>query len=433
MNLTSVTISAHGELFTAMAPVKPKVKSADGKRKIVRESMRKLREAIKSDPVRYEEAKKKERERYHARKAAGKIKGIADMSEREKRTIRRKWKDRSKRCYERKKTQEKLNRFLAEETPPSSPCRQPVQEIPAEIDNQDRTPCTSKQSTSSSRSRVSCGEKLRRNNRRKLNITIKKLEIKLQEAERRAGKYKKQVQRLKKIQNKTSPRTEVMSAQLKENYKSKRGSIQKRKFIDNITGPLIKKDRFMKFISSLSSNTILYGNRKNRQMMHQTVLQVNRSVRAFLLKDENSRLCPGKKDTITFKQHKMQKRYLNDTLKNLYVKFRSAHPEMTISYTTFCRMRPFWVLQPKVSARNTCLCLLHTNMNLIVSKLYYLKIINEKSPEDLVKSLTCHNGYLLEQCLERTCPKCKHKEIKVLDYDTDDETFYEKWLTKNTY
>nr|CAI5864168.1 unnamed protein product [Callosobruchus analis] len=152
-------------------------------------------------------------------------------------------------------------------------------------------------------------------------------------------------------------------------------------FIENINGPLIKKYRFTKYISSLSSNNIIYGNRKKRQVMHQKVLQVRRCVKSFLLKDENSRLCPGKRDTVTFRKRKMQKRYLNDSLKNIYGKFRSAHPDIKISYSAFCRMRPFWVLQPKISGRETCLCILHTNMQLIVSKLYsyYLKMIKEKN------------------------------------------------------
>lgn len=41
----------------------------------------------------------------------------------------------------------------------------------------------------------------------------------------------------------------------------------------------------------------------------------------FLEKDDDSRLCPGKRDTVTRKQDKRQKRYLNDSLKNLLKDF----------------------------------------------------------------------------------------------------------------
>nr|CAH7742744.1 unnamed protein product [Callosobruchus chinensis] len=83
--------------------------------------MRNLRESIKNDPVRYEQAKMEERERYYARKATGKTKGVADMSEREERAIREIWKDRSKRCYEKKKAEGRTDKFLDETTPSSSP------------------------------------------------------------------------------------------------------------------------------------------------------------------------------------------------------------------------------------------------------------------------------------------------------------------------
>lgn len=45
----------------------------------------------------------------------------------------------------------------------------------------------------------------------------------------------------------------------------------------------------------------------------------------FLEKDYNSRLCPGKRDTVTRKQDKRQKRYLNDSLKNLLKDLCAEH------------------------------------------------------------------------------------------------------------
>ncbi len=49
--------------------------------------MQRLRDEIKNDPVRYEEAKRKEREKYHARKKAGKIKSINKMTPQEQRKV----------------------------------------------------------------------------------------------------------------------------------------------------------------------------------------------------------------------------------------------------------------------------------------------------------------------------------------------------------
>lgn len=87
--------------------------------------MKKLRERIKNDPEMYEEYKKKERERYKARKEAGTIKSVQDLSERERRNIRKRWRQRSKRSYDAKKNQEKnrenMEMRIREYTPPSTP------------------------------------------------------------------------------------------------------------------------------------------------------------------------------------------------------------------------------------------------------------------------------------------------------------------------
>lgn len=48
----------------------------------------------------YEESKRKERERCHARKGAGKIKTIDKVTPREQRKVRKAWREGSKRCYD---------------------------------------------------------------------------------------------------------------------------------------------------------------------------------------------------------------------------------------------------------------------------------------------------------------------------------------------
>lgn len=72
-----------------------------------------------------------------------------------------------------------------------------------------------------------------------------------------------------------------------------------------------------------------------------------KEVRKFLEAHENSTICPGKHDTITRNGVKKQKRYLNNTLKNLQIKFNTTH-NVKISYASFCRLRPFWIVNPDV-------------------------------------------------------------------------------------
>ena len=48
---------------------------------------------------------------------------------------------------------------------------------------------------------------------------------------------------------------------------------------------------------------------------------MKRKIEQFLRRDINSTVAPGKRDTITRKGLKKQKRYLNDSLKTLHERF----------------------------------------------------------------------------------------------------------------
>ena len=96
--------------------------------------------------------------------------------------------------------------------------------------------------------------------------------------------------------------------------------------------------------------------------------RIRQIVLKFYEDDENSNMCPGKKDTITKNGTKKQKRLMTDTIKNLHRKYiETGYPP--ISYVTFSRLKPFWVLQPKINMRNTCLCEKHENMDLLTESL----------------------------------------------------------------
>ncbi|MEQ2210969.1 hypothetical protein XENOCAPTIV_023199, partial [Xenoophorus captivus] len=77
---------------------------------------------------------------------------------------------------------------------------------------------------------------------------------------------------------------------------------------------------------------------------------------AFFL-DDVSRVTTGKKDTVTKKK---QKRLLLDTCKNLYRRFRSENIDQ-VSFSFFCKSRPFWVVRHTESDRKTCFCKIHEN------------------------------------------------------------------------
>ncbi|XP_072384718.1 uncharacterized protein [Diabrotica undecimpunctata] len=156
-------------------------------------------------------------------------------------------------------------------------------------------------------------------------------------------------------------------------------------------------------------------------------LRLKEVISSFFEKDEVSRLCPGKKDTVTYKKIKKQKRYLNDSLKNLFILFKAKHPEVKVSYSRFCRFRPFWVLFPTEKNRETCLCIIHENFTLLVTKLKSLHIINAANSTEVVKEICCDVNN--EECLGRLSLICRNKEIQFFNVD-DSIIIYKKWLSK---
>lgn len=137
--------------------------------------------------------------------------------------------------------------------------------------------------------------------------------------------------------------------------------------------------------------------------------KIKLAIQKFLESDEASKMCAGKKETIMRHMIKKQIRYLNNTLLNLIKVFKRENPSFTkISYSTFCRYRPFWVLYPTIKDRETCLCKTHENMALVVSKLNYSKIIKERTVDEVVKKMCCEEKG--RKCLERTCESVKRKK-----------------------
>ncbi|CAG9786535.1 unnamed protein product [Diatraea saccharalis] len=174
---------------------------------------------------------------------------------------------------------------------------------------------------------------------------------------------------------------------------------------------------------------ILRLKRKKYQSDNSDKINVKQTIHDFLLEDENSRLTAGKKETITRRKIKQQIRFLNDSLLNLFKIFVSK-TGLNISYETFRRHRPFWVLSPKVASRNTCLCRTHTNNDFIVYALHQAKIIPHSTATDVAKSLCCNN-VLDVSCLERNCSQCIGKYVNFNTINRLDTIIYQRWVTKN--
>lgn len=406
-----------------------------------KERMRKYREKIKNDPNLYEETKRRERERFKKRVEDGKIKTAkTKMSDRNRRNLRRTWREKTRKYRASVKSRKQLLENL--DSPPPSPC-------------------TSSTSTSihNSRSRIRAvddkrtesGKRIRRRNRQELKEKIAMLEKKLKDKNRQLANYRQRKHRSEiaatEVKEETPRRRvtkllgkikvtseirrklifgEVVQNQIKASFKNEQRRKKKREFLRKITGSIIRKYRFIHKIKTLTSGKAM--NYRKKMVRAEHISRNKTCVKSFLEKDENSRLTPGKRDTITKMKMKKQKRLLNDTMKNLYHRFNTTHPNNGISYAVFCKYRPFWIVPPAVKNRDTCLCCVHENFSLLVQKLKSLKMIVQSSPQDVIQSVTCENQS--EACLERKCYKCKEKVVQFEKYDETEDTTLQKWSVK---
>ena len=127
---------------------------------------------------------------------------------------------------------------------------------------------------------------------------------------------------------------------------------------------------------------------RGHQHVIRRILQRKRLMREFFMSDEVSRMLPGKRHSHKNKLKK-QKRLVCDTLQNLHACFRNIQPMCTVSNPSFYRMRPFWVVSPNQSDRDTCLCLTHENMALLLAKLNELKVIHTKRSTAILEMVAC--------------------------------------------
>ena len=115
-----------------------------------------------------------------------------------------------------------------------------------------------------------------------------------------------------------------------------------------------------------------------------------RKIVAFFERDDNSWMLPGEKDTITLNKVKKQKHLLNDSMKALHAKFLYEHPNVSLHYTTFTKLRPFWIVKPSLSDLNTCTCKKCTNM-----AYPHLKLVAERYFQVPVLKMIWRNLYVI--------------------------------------
>ena len=109
------------------------------------------------------------------------------------------------------------------------------------------------------------------------------------------------------------------------------------------------------------------------------------AVARFLIREDNSSLMPGKKDTKTENSQQQQKHVLTDYMKNLFQKFRFENPEMKLSRSLFYSMRPANIVSANFASRRSCLCSRHQNLALKLRALIAAGVKCSKNPDEAIK------------------------------------------------
>lgn len=380
------------------------------------EIQRDYRQRRDADPQRREVYLQQRHDKYIKDLQSGKRKVIGNMNERESRRQRREWNNRQRKSRLK-------SRITDSHTPPPSPL-----EFVHQSRQKDRGRAVLKRDRSAAYRR------------------IKQLELELDNAKRKAEKYRKRYQRQRvggscKTSSET-PRTKTR--RLLANFHRHKKSVTKvltfhYALVDGIRHRYQEttEERHKRVFTRLVSNQVIRRyklatmtseqcgipakkcykraaesvpdfaawRRKSRNAYAKTELL--KTVANFFTRDDVSRISAGKKETVTQNKLKKQKRLLTDSLRNLHMKFCSEN--RTISYSLFCRLRPFWVLPPSERDRDTCRCRVHDNLQFVVDKLHSLSLLHCTSIERLCESISCdiHN----KNCMYGMCSSCRDARI----------------------
>ncbi|XP_041969230.1 uncharacterized protein LOC121726069 [Aricia agestis] len=193
----------------------------------------------------------------------------------------------------------------------------------------------------------------------------------------------------------------------------------------------LQRDKIIRDLNKKNHNLSIIE-QKSQLPIEPCHAEVKNIVKKYFEDDENSRMCAGKKEFVTKGKIKKQKKYLTDSLLNLHNKYIKNYPQYKLSYSAFCKLRPFWIRIPNVNSRETCLCKDHENMDLVVLALRQNNLIVEKSVNEVLQTLCCDPRNI--NCLAKNCDSCKHKVINYKEFDNSKEAYYWIWnKVKKTY
>ena len=114
---------------------------------------------------------------------------------------------------------------------------------------------------------------------------------------------------------------------------------------------------------------------------------------------------------------------------NLHNKYLRENSGSNMGYTLFCKFRPFWVVKPGLTDRQTCKK--HANLQFKADRLHQLGVLSEKNIGTLVEGLACDRQR--KRCMFNECPTCCSNVPKYVALDQDPNThviWWWEWVLK---
>lgn len=273
----------------------------------------------------------------------------------------------------------------------------------------------------------------------------------MEKEKRKKEKYKKRCQRLGG--GKKSPRSKVdallrhetvsntirkrlllqesIIEEIRNKYKNTKKERERQIIAKTTIGKIIKKYRLQRAAQTALGFSKKRGQRQDgglitfeRKESNRLPVDCKQKIKAFFLRDDVSRMTTGRKQTVTQKKIKKQKRLLTDSLKNLHHKFLSE-TEHQVSYSCFCTLRPFWVVVPTEADRETCQCRTHENLQFMANALYVQGLSATKHIEEMVDATMCDAKSKV--CAYGECKDCFSTTHTLLRPPNNTEIAFTKW------
>lgn len=221
----------------------------------------------------------------------------------------------------------------------------------------------------------------------------------------------------------------VLTSALQNTYETSKNNTERNILKNVVDNAIIKK---YKLKCTATSALGLQGRVRHRKDILRKNRMIVEEIQQFYERDDVTRATSGRNEVKTMKKNKKQRRYLLKTLKDLYKKYRETGGKA--KYSSFKKYRPFYVLRPKLSNRETCGCTKHENFMLKTEKLKSMGMINTKDIDTILTIVQCELNS--KECAYGECSTCNNNSF---DFDWGDRdrseivTYDEFKLEKHEY